>query len=86
MMNFYVDFLFSAAATGPTYPAQQSGYAVAQPAAAYGPQRPAGFDPAAYQATAASQGTYAGRSIVNFVLKSNWNMSSRHSYRCIRMK
>lgn len=56
------DVFFSrAAATGPTYPAQQSGYAVAQPAAAYGAPRPAGFDPAAYQqAPAAPQGTYAG--------------------------
>lgn len=56
-----VFILFRAAATGPTYPAQQSGYAVAQPAAAYGAQRPTGFDPAAYQqASAATQGTYAG--------------------------
>lgn len=54
--NFY-----RAATTGPTYPAQQSGYAVAQTAAAYGAQRPTGFDPAAYQASAATQGTYAGK-------------------------
>lgn len=58
-------FLCRAAATGPAYPAQQSGYAVAQ-TTAYGAQRPAGFDPAAYQTAAAPQGTYAG--------ESNWNL------------
>lgn len=65
---------FRAAAAGPAYPAQQSGYAVAQTAAAYGAQRPAGFDPAAYQATAAPQGAYAGRSKLNFS-ESNWKMT-----------
>lgn len=50
-------FHFSAAATGPTYPAaQQSGYAVA-PTATYSAQR-TGYDQATYQA--ATQGTYAG--------------------------
>lgn len=54
-------FFCRTATTGPTYPAQQSGYAVAQTAAAYGAQRPTGFDPAAYQASAATQGAYAGK-------------------------
>lgn len=53
-------FWFSAAATGPAYPAQQqTGYAVtpAATAATYNAQR-TGYDQAAYQA-AATQGTYA---------------------------
>ncbi|KAJ8967148.1 hypothetical protein NQ314_003063 [Rhamnusium bicolor] len=52
-----------ATATGAAYPAGQAGYAVAAPATAaaaatYGTQRAAGYD-TAYQAAAASQGTYA---------------------------
>lgn len=56
-------FYFSATATGAAYQAGQAGYAVATPATAaaaatYGTQRAAGYD-TAYQAAAASQGTYA---------------------------
>ncbi|XP_018575863.1 zinc finger RNA-binding protein isoform X3 [Anoplophora glabripennis] len=54
---------YSATATGAAYQAGQAGYAVATPATAaaaatYGTQRAAGYD-TAYQAAAASQGTYA---------------------------
>ena len=54
----------SATATGAAYQAGQAGYAVAAPATAaaaaatYGTQRAAGYD-TAYQAAAATQGTYA---------------------------
>lgn len=54
---------YSAAATGPTYPAtQQAGYAVAPTATAptYNAQR-TGYDQAAYQAAAATQGQYASK-------------------------
>ncbi|XP_068911926.1 zinc finger RNA-binding protein isoform X6 [Tenebrio molitor] len=55
---------YSATATGAAYQAGQAGYAVAAPATAaaaaatYGTQRAAGYD-TAYQAAAATQGTYA---------------------------
>lgn len=48
--------IFRATAAGPTYAAQQSGY-VAQTAAYT--QR-SGYDQAAFQAAAASQGNYTG--------------------------
>ncbi|KAJ8980347.1 hypothetical protein NQ317_019234 [Molorchus minor] len=55
--------VLDATATGAAYQAGQAGYAVATPATAaaaatYGTQRAAGYD-TAYQAAAASQGTYA---------------------------
>lgn len=49
--------IFRTTATGPTYAAQQSGY-VAQTAAYT--QR-SGYDQAAFQAAAASQGNYTGK-------------------------
>lgn len=61
-MRFFRNF--SATATGAAYQAGQAGYAVAAPATAaaaaatYGTQRAAGYD-TAYQAAAATQGTYA---------------------------
>lgn len=57
-----IENYFRAAAAGAAFPAgQQAGYAVASAnAAPYSAQR-TGYDQAAYQAAAATQGTYAGK-------------------------
>ena len=57
---------FRAPGTPAGYPNPQSGY-VTNPAQTYGQQRAPGYDQAAYQA-AATQGTYASKQIVKFLI------------------